>query len=109
MTQVRISSTPAVNASVYKLLQPIIQAEPAEIKDRVTISPQSVARRVPTALDSILHFPQRLATALSVAGTIVSWLAGPLGIVLGGIGVAAIPTGIVAHKIRKSKLEGPEL
>ena len=102
MTEVRISSTPVASVSVYKLLQPILQDEPAEIKDRVTISPQSVARRFPTALDSLIHFPQRLATALSVAGTVVSWLAGPLGIVLGGIGVAAIPTGIVAYKKRQA-------
>ena len=109
MVEVRISSSPAANASIYKLLQPIVRDEPAEIKDWVTISPQNVARRVPTALDSLLHFPQRMATALSVAGTVVGWLSGPLGIVLGGIGVAAIPTGIVAYKMRQPKGEGFEL
>jgi len=112
MKEVRISSNPAVNASVYKLLQPIVQVEPAAfeaIRDRVTISPQSVARRLPTTLDSVLNFPQHLSSALSMAGTVISWLAGPLGIVLGSISVAAIPTSIVACKMRRPKMEGSEL
>lgn len=109
MIEVRISSAPAVNASVSKLLQPIVQDEPTETKDWVTLSPQSMARRVPTALDSLFHFPQRMATALSAAGTVVGWLAGPLGIVLGSIGVAAIPTGILAYKLRQPKEHGSEL
>ena len=89
---------------LYKLLQPVLAEEPnSGITDVVSISHQTLARRVPTTLDSLIHFPQRLNAALSVAGTVISWLAGPLGYVLGGLGVLAIPAGVLAHKHNEGK------
>lgn len=64
----------------------------------VTISPQALARRVPTTLDSLLHFPERISVVFSIAHNVVSCLSGPLGIVLGGLGAVAIPTGVLAHR-----------
>lgn len=89
---------------LYKLLQPVLAEEPnSGITDVVSISHQTLARKVPTTLDSLIHFPQRLNAALSVAGTVISWLAGPLGYVLGGLGVLAIPAGVLAHKHNEGK------
>jgi hypothetical protein len=101
---VQINSYGTPNPYLYKLLQPVLAEPPAsEIKDIVSISHETIARKVPTALDSLIHFPERLNAALSVAGTVISWLAGPMGYVLGGLGVLAIPAGVLAHHHGQAK------
>lgn len=94
------------NPHFYKLLQPVLAEQPVAVsglQDLVSISPQALARRVPTALDSLIHFPQRLNTALSLAGTVLGWLAGPVGFILGGLGILAIPAGVMVHKRNEAK------
>jgi hypothetical protein len=104
--QVSASSTP--NPYLYKLLQPIVVDEGAShLKDRVTISPQALARKVPTTLDSLVHFPERITAVVSIAHNIVSWLTGPLGIVLGSLGAVAIPTGMLAHRHLQAQKSPP--
>lgn len=96
----------APNPYLYKLLQPIVAEEPSpRLTDMVTISPQALARKLPTTLDSLVHFPERIAAVFSIAHNLVSWLMGPLGIVLGSLGAVAIPTGVLAHRISQSKQE----
>lgn len=104
--QIHFNSGP--NPYFYKLLQPIVaEQEATPLTDLVTISPQALARKVPTTLDSLVHFPERLASVFSVAHTVVSWLVGPLGIVLGSLGAVALPTGVVAHRMSQAK-KGPQ-
>lgn len=71
----------------------------------MTLSPQALARKVPTTLDSLLHLPERAAAVLSVAHSVVNCLAGPVGIVLGSLGAVAIPTGVLAHRRYCAKQE----
>ncbi|MFN8611063.1 MAG: hypothetical protein U0931_26205 [Vulcanimicrobiota bacterium] len=102
--QVHPSALP--NPQLYKLLQPVL-AQPSQdeprLQDMVNISPQALARKLPTTLDSLLHLPERLNGALSLAGSVISWLAGPFGFVLGGLGILAIPAGVLAHKRNEAK------
>jgi len=103
---VHINPSSAPNPYLYKLLQPIVAVEPSSsLADLVTISPQALARKVPTTLDSLIHFPERISAVFSIAHNLVSWLVGPLGIVLGSLGAVAIPTGVLAHRMSQSKQE----
>ena len=101
-----INPSSAPNPYLYKLLQPIVAEEKsADLTDMVTISPQALARKVPTTLDSLIHFPERVTAVFSIAHNLVSWLLGPLGIVLGSLGAVAIPTGVLAHRLKQDKQE----
>ncbi len=95
------------NAYVYQLLKPVLTPaeEESSVLDRVTLSPQTLARKVPTALDSIIHFPERLSAVLSLAHNVVNLLAGPVGIVLGGLGAVAIPSSVLARRRSQAKQE----
>ncbi|MBX3167474.1 MAG: hypothetical protein KF760_08675 [Candidatus Eremiobacteraeota bacterium] len=102
----QINPGPSPNPHLYRLLKPIVAEEgPCPLSDKVTISPQALARKVPTTLDSLLHFPERVAAVFSVAHTVITCLAGPLGIVLGSLGAVAIPTGVLAHRRYSAKQE----
>ena len=100
----QINPGSAPNPYLYKLLQPIVAEEPStSLTDMVAISPQALARKLPTALDSLLHFPERITAVFSIAHNLVSWLMGPLGIVLGSLGAVAIPTGVLAHRMSQAE------
>ncbi len=102
----QINSGPPPNPYFYRLLKPIVsESAGSNFRDRVTLSPQALARRVPTTLDSLVHLPERVSAFVSVAHTVVGWLAGPLGIVLGSVGALAIPTGVLAHRRYCAKQE----
>lgn len=102
----QVNSAPAPNPQLYRLLKPVLgEDEGPTLTDLVTLSPQALARKVPTTLDSLVHLPERVAAVFSVAHTVVGWLAGPLGIVLGSLGAVAIPTGVLAHRRYCAKQE----
>ncbi|MBN9420177.1 MAG: hypothetical protein J0I12_32305 [Candidatus Eremiobacteraeota bacterium] len=103
----QVQPTPP-NPYVYRLLAPIVAAQEEStpsVLDRVTLSPQTLARKVPTTLDSLIHFPERLNAVLSVAHGVISFLAGPVGIVLGSLGAVAIPSSVLARRRREANKE----
>lgn len=84
----------------YQLLKRVLERQVVtpEIKDTVSISPETIARKVPTLLDSIHHLPERISLATALSGSVISILSGPVGWALGGATAVAVPTAVLIRR-----------